>query len=134
MLHEFGLAVNSIFGGEAFFKYAGMIFSDKQTGYFDSEVYDKSRRQLHEHLVIDCIAAAVFAEERRTEVMEFLGIEPGSGNSGNKATGLMKLCTKFHRVRGVHVTPTVFVNGVESPDISSGWTIEQWEEKLGTVK
>ena len=32
--------------------------------------------------------------------------------------------------RAVHVTPTVFVNGIEAPDISSGWTAEEWRAKL----
>jgi hypothetical protein len=34
-----------------------------------------------------------------------------SGNSGNATTQAIKFATKYHRVRGVHVTPTVFVNG-----------------------
>ena len=31
---------------------------------------------------------------------------------------------------GVHVSPTVLFNGVPENSISSGWTIEQWEEWL----
>ncbi len=30
-----------------------------------------------------------------------------------QVTQHLKWATKFHRVRGVHVTPTVFVNGLE---------------------
>ena len=33
----------------------------------------------------------------------------------------------------VHVTPTVFLNGVVAPDVSSGWTADQWTEKLTGV-
>ena len=57
----------------------------------------------------------------------------GEGNSGNKITGQMKFAIKYHRVRSVHVTPTVFLNGVESPDISSGWAAAQWNEKLSSL-
>ena len=57
----------------------------------------------------------------------------GEGNSGNKTTVQMKFVIKYHRVRSVHVTPTVFLNGVESPDISSGWTVAQWHEKLSSL-
>eukprot|EP00401_Gymnodinium_catenatum_P045268 CAMPEP_0117556758 /NCGR_PEP_ID=MMETSP0784-20121206/51974_1 /TAXON_ID=39447 /ORGANISM="" /LENGTH=206 /DNA_ID=CAMNT_0005354043 /DNA_START=21 /DNA_END=641 /DNA_ORIENTATION=+ len=42
----------------------------------------------------------------------------------------MKWAVKYHRVRSVHVTPTVFINGTEAPDVGSGWTKEQWLEKL----
>ena len=63
--------------------------------------------------------------------MEMLTV--GEGNSGNKTTGQMKFAIKYHRVRSVHVTSTVFLNGVESPDISSGWTAEQWHEKIAAL-
>jgi hypothetical protein len=33
----------------------------------------------------------------------------------------------------VHVTPTVFVNGIEASDISSSWTLEQWENFLNPL-
>ena len=41
-------------------------------------------------------------------------------------TQALKWATKLHRVRGVHVTPTVHVNGLEAGIVSSGWTGEQW--------
>lgn len=37
---------------------------------------------------------------------------------------------KFHRSRSVHVTPTVFLNGIEATQVSSSWTLEQWSEFL----
>jgi hypothetical protein len=30
----------------------------------------------------------------------------------------------------VHVTPTVFINGIEAPDVSSRWSYKEWLEKL----
>lgn len=46
---------------------------------------------------------------------ERLRIEPSaSGNGGNATTQAVKFATKYHRARGVHVTPTVFVNGCVS--------------------
>ena len=33
-------------------------------------------------------------------------------------------------MRGVHVTPTVFINGIEAPDISSELSNNEWLEKL----
>ena len=75
------------------------------------------------------VAAATGLEAAK--IMEMLTV--GEGNSGNKTTGQMKFAIKYHRVRSVHVTPTVFLNGVESPDISSGWTAEQWHEKIAAL-
>jgi hypothetical protein len=57
-------------------------------------------------------------------------IVEGSLNTGNAATLDLKWATKYHRVRGVHVTPTVFLNGIEAPDVSSGWDADQWAAKI----
>ena len=40
----------------------------------------------------------------------------------------IKFVTKFHRMRGVHVTPTVYANGLEAVEVSSGWNVDQWKE------
>lgn len=37
---------------------------------------------------------------------------------------------KYQRKRGVHVTPTVFFNGIEQTQISSSWTPDDWVEFL----
>jgi hypothetical protein len=50
------------------------------------------------------------------------------GNEGNAMTQEIKWASKFHRTRGVHVTPTVFVNGIEAGVVSSSWTEEDWNK------
>eukprot|EP00435_Cladocopium_sp_Y103_P032240 s1318_g8.t1 len=50
----------------------------------------------------------------------------GLGNAGNAVTQHLKWAIKFHRVRGVHVTPTVFVNGLEAGIVSSDWSADEW--------
>ena len=42
----------------------------------------------------------------------------------------IKLHCRYHRRLGVHVTPTVFLNGEEATQISSSWTGQQWMEFL----
>ena len=54
----------------------------------------------------------------------------GSLNSGNGVTDDVKGIVKAARVIGVHVSPTVFFDGVEEKGISSSFTKEQWEEWL----
>ena len=39
-------------------------------------------------------------------------------------------CRRFCRKNGIHVSPTVYVNGLEDGRISSGWTLAQWQEYL----
>lgn len=50
----------------------------------------------------------------------------GVGNCGNETTQMVKWSTRYHRTRGVHVTPTVFVNGQEATKVSSGWSADEW--------
>ena len=45
----------------------------------------------------------------------------------------LKWSTRYHRVRSVHVTPTVFLNGLETPDISSSFTAAEWQDKINNI-
>jgi len=127
ILHEFALSVRSIFGDERFFIFCDWIWGDNQSDFFDDKTADKSRKEIYLHLMDG------FGLEggEKVQMDTFLAI--GEGNSGNQATQLVKWAVKYHRVRSVHVTPTVFVNGLEKGDISSGWTVEQWKEMLDSV-
>jgi hypothetical protein len=53
------------------------------------------------------------------------GLAQGYKNPGSEVTPQLKAAVKVHRKRGVHVTPTVFLNGVEAGDVSSGWSLER---------
>ena len=66
-----------------------------------------------------------------TNVRLFSFLAPQNGLG--EATKLLKFAIKHHRVRGVHVTPTVFVNSIEAPDISSSWNADKWMEKLKAI-
>lgn len=54
-------------------------------------------------------------------------------NAGNAVTGLLKLYIKKSRKSGVHVSPTIYVNGLEDGGISSGFTRDQWMEHLSPL-
>lgn len=56
--------------------------------------------------------------------------EDGGLNVGNGVTEDLKRMVKAARVVGVHVTPTVFFDGLEEKGISSSFTKEQWVEWL----
>jgi len=124
-MHEVSLAVKSI-DETKFFAAAAALF-DHQESFFDENVMDKTRRALYSELV------AIAAEStglNAADIASHLELIDSSPNCGSAVTLPMKFAAKYHRVRGVHVTPTVFMNGVEAPDISSGWSVEQWKDKV----
>ncbi|CAE7366947.1 unnamed protein product, partial [Symbiodinium sp. CCMP2456] len=119
-MHEAALAVLKIQGPEAFWAYAVEVCR-RQEEFFDDQTFEKSRLQIYKELVI--IANEMGFDS--SKIMARLQLA-GSGNSGNAVTQRMKWVTKFARTRGVHVTPTVFVNGLEAGIVSSDWKAEEW--------
>ena len=99
----------------------------KQTDFFDDQAKNLSRVQIYEKL------AAIGGESGYdiSSLSALLSLENVKGNEGlGNVTQYLKWAVKYHRVRGVHVTPTVFINGIEAPDVSSGWRDTEWLEKL----
>ena len=99
----------------------------KQTDFFDDQVKNLSRVQIYEKL------AAIGKESGYdiSSLATLLSLEDVTGNEGlGNVTQHLKWAVKYHRVRGVHVTPTVFINGIEASDVSSGWSDTVWLEKL----
>ena len=100
---------------------------DKQTDFFDDRAKNLSRIQIYEKL-------AVIGGESGYDISSLsalLSLKGVKGNDGlGNVTQYLKWAVKYHRMRGVHVTPTVFINGIEAPDVSSGWSYKEWLEKL----
>ena len=110
-------------------KAATYIFNvfDKQTDFFDDHAKDLSRIQIYEKLV----AIGGKSNYDVSSLSELLSLNDVTGNDGlGVVTQHLKWAVKYHRMRGVHVTPTVFINGIEAPDISSGSSKNEWLEKL----
>ncbi len=99
----------------------------RKTDFFDDHAKDLSRIQIYEKLV-------VIGGESNYDVSYLSGLLRLNDVKGNNGLGVvtqhLKWPVKYHRMRGVHVTPTVFINGIESPDISSGWSYNEWLEKI----
>jgi len=104
----------------------------RQKDFFDVKVVNESRNATYRRL------AEVGAESIEVDPQEMYGLmkvpeKPGKDgelNIGNQVTDDVKLITKMGRLTGVHVTPTVLLDGVEAKEISSSWTKEQWVEWL----
>lgn len=125
LLHEVALIVRKIYGEKKYFDFSTMLF-DNQKSFFDDVVWNKTKVEIYKELCdiaknIGCDVNEIQKLLQRVEV---------GHNSGNGITNELTKVVKFHRKRGVHVTPTVFINGIEATEISSSWTITQWLEFL----
>ncbi|KIW51354.1 hypothetical protein PV05_10086 [Exophiala xenobiotica] len=130
LVHEAGAAILKT-SPKSFWAFSEKLFQ-QQNDYFDVNVVNETRNNTYKRLAK--LAGSVDGVEEKT-VLDLLLVsdkpaEDGSLNIGNKATNDVKLMVKANRLTGVHVTPTVLFNGVEERSISSGWTVEQWEEWL----
>ncbi len=125
MVHEAALAVQQI-NPDAFYPFCNQIYLNFEE-FLDDKTADLSRHQIYQKLAELAKVPPINMDEKA--VMDKLRITK-PGNGGNAVTQAVKWVTRHHRVRGVHVTPTVFINGQEAGQVSSGWNIDQWAELI----
>ncbi|KAJ5675874.1 hypothetical protein N7462_008771 [Penicillium macrosclerotiorum] len=131
LTHEAGAAVLRL-APEKFWDFSATLFQH-QSEFFDVSVVNETRNKTYERLAR--IAGSVGVDEQ--SVLNLLTIpdtpdSTGQLNVGNQVTNDLKLMIKADRVVGVHVSPTVFFNGVEERGISSSFTAAQWGEWFAT--
>lgn len=106
--------------------YISAIYA-QQTDFFDDKIKDLSRTQLY-GMLAEIGSTCGYDPKALTSL---LSLESVQGNAGlGDVTQHLKWAVKHHRTRGVHVTPTVYINGIEAGDVSSGWTSEEWMDKI----
>ncbi|QPG76317.1 hypothetical protein FOA43_003703 [Brettanomyces nanus] len=123
--HEVALAVAQAYP-DKYWHFSTVLFNHIEE-FYDTELYETSRKQVYEKLIklatdnLDSIDAAT--------LWDLVEIKPSADgkphNSGNKVTADLKYFTKYQRTCGVHVTPTVFVNGVECSQIGSSTDVNK---------
>ena len=131
-----------------------------QENFFDEAVKDEGRNATYDRLAALAVEAITRTETRETadgetkkdesengqgmgksrddikssidrnQIMDLLKIGTHGSNAGNKVTADVKLMVKAARVAGVHISPTVFFDGVEEKGISSSFTSDQWKDWL----
>jgi protein-disulfide isomerase len=120
-VHEAALAVKQVCP-EAYTTYLNAVYTAFDKGeYNDDKTWDKSRLQIYDDLL-----ALVPSNVDAAKVKSLLMPTGTGGNEGNAMLQEIKWAVKTHRTRGVHITPTVFVNGLEASVVSSGWTAAEW--------
>lgn len=125
-VHEAGIAVG-IIQPNKFWEFSKILFKESEK-FYDLNTKDKSRTQIVGELAD--LAAKVGVDEAK--VADLLSIQSPNGalNGGSKVTNDLKAFIRVGRQNGIHVTPTVVVNGLADPSISSSFTTEQWLQKL----
>ncbi|KZN87712.1 hypothetical protein EN45_062730 [Penicillium chrysogenum] len=122
LTHEAGAAVLRL-APEKFWQFSAALFQN-QAEFFDVSVVNETRNKTYERLAK--IAGSIGVDVH--EVLALLVIpetsnSPDELNAGNQLANDMKWMTKANRVVGVHVTPTIFFNGVEERGISSSFKL-----------
>ena len=125
-----------------------MALSAESPKYYDAEIYSLTRAEFYDKIA--GFGADVIVGDRsdlkrndvKKRILQYL-IPPTQrgGNFPEEASvtfgsrpdddenalfPMTRQVVKFQRKRGVHVTPTVFFNGIEQMQISSSWSKDEW--------
>lgn len=133
ILHDVSFAVSRV-KPELFWKVSRAFF-DNMTQFYDTEIEDKSRRELTREviaLVGQVPGISGTDVERITELVAVAGVKAdGSANNvGNGVAKDSKYFARYARTLGVHVTPSVLVNGIYMAQIESSTAAEKIIEIL----
>ena len=97
----------------------------RQRELFDEHIEDKSQVEIYQKIL------SIVHEETQIQLdLEQFRIKRTEANAGNALTTDVKYHIKYARKHAVHVSPTVFIDGLEDSEISSSWTNEQWTKYL----
>lgn len=124
-IHEMSLALLRLHGEAGFLDFTNWFWSPEQQGvYVDRAMWNLSINQIREKLIADYTKARAIPKE--AEPLKHLLSHLETDDGGNPLVRDLKNVIRFHRSRGIHVSPTAHVNGIEASAISSSWTNEQW--------
>lgn len=130
LLHEASLVIAKL-DSSIFLKFSFELFT-KIEEFYDTAISDLTRNQIYEK-IYNLVISPKFPQISKKTFLENLSIEKTTSNhhnSGNTVTNDLKYFTKVGRQNGIHVTPTVLVNGYKDGSIESSTPIDKLEEIL----
>lgn len=122
-MHTAVLAVRALKGKEAALDFCLALY-EAHDDFTDEAVADETRLATMSRLVA---LAGVVVQER---LEELLPLTTKDQEDHKTIEQVLKWTILQHRTRGVHTTPTVFVHGIEAPQVTSSWTTDQWAQML----
>ncbi|EMR11404.1 hypothetical protein PNEG_00427 [Pneumocystis murina B123] len=128
LVHEAVLAVSKLSENRTV-DFIAELF-EHQEEYFDTALVEESRLNTYKRLSLLAENAINIDRNKFLDLLHIENVKVGEKgyNVGNKVTTDLKLHIKNGRSRSVHVSPTVFYNGVMNDSISSSWTFDNWKE------
>ncbi|KAM3125749.1 hypothetical protein CJJ07_000340 [Candidozyma auris] len=139
LLHEYSVVVAQLLrekeadkSNELFWNISKVIFENKEE-FYDSTTAELTRNQIYKKINDTVFAGVKELPFGKNDVIKKLEIQPSksvsdANNDGNDATADIKYFTKYLRGVGVHVTPTVSIDGIVEPGVSSGSSPEELEK------
>lgn len=131
--HEAGLAVGTLSGHDAFFKFSDELFAVAKDRFFDANTFDMTRNDLIKGVCEIASTTATADPEEVKKLLAMLVVQDENSvyakNPGTSMTQDLKFHTKFARQNGIHVSPTTTLNGLIF-ESSSSWGLEEWKEAL----
>ncbi|KAI3403366.1 hypothetical protein KGF56_003787 [Candida oxycetoniae] len=119
---------------ELFWKFSKVVFENREH-FYDTSNIDLTRNEVYEQIyavVSQNLDLGVEKDKLLSELVIRKSKEPS--NEGNGATADVKYFTKYLRNTGIHVTPTVVIDGIVEDTISSGASehdlVKAFESKL----
>eukprot|EP00123_Amoebidium_parasiticum_P006231 comp17231_c1_seq1/m.16254 comp17231_c1_seq1/g.16254 ORF comp17231_c1_seq1/g.16254 comp17231_c1_seq1/m.16254 type:complete len:198 (-) comp17231_c1_seq1:166-759(-) len=118
---EAAIAASKLAPGK-FYQIARVLY-DNQENFKEKVAYNKGRLQATEEIA-DLLAPLGVDKAKFMDAMEV------KTNGVSSVVNDFKWFVKYSRHHHVHVSPTALINGLPNPNVSSGWTTNQWLEAL----
>jgi len=131
LVHEAAMAVCLLTQDvDTFWKFAKALF-EARPQFDDVACVKEGRNQTYRRLAKLAHDAVGVSADAVFDLLKIPEEVPATGGLlGNKVTGDVKRTIRFNRKLGIHVTPTVLLDGIEEPAIDSSFSPEQWEAWL----
>lgn len=130
LVHEASLAVAQL-DPDSFLQFSYHLFKDIKE-YYDTATADLTRNQIYNKIYDVSIGpnGPKFTKEQFLGKLVIKTTTSDHQNSGNAVSNDLKVFTRIGRQNGVHVTPTVLVNGYKDGSVESSTPISEIEAKL----
>lgn len=123
MLNEFSLAVSQLCSEkdpQLFWKVSKSLFVNKEK-FYDTSTVNLTRNEIYEQIwsVVSGDIEMPFSKDQVLSKVKIPTDSPEADNEGNGVTKDVKYFTRYARTLGVHMTPTVSVDGIMNNLIES---------------
>lgn len=127
-MHQAAIAVChlSSHSSSVFWSYTKALMAH-QADYFDEPTVDETPNATKQRLASDAEKWTQGAV-KASDIFDLIVAK--EGNKGSKVDADLKLQVKYHRQNSVHVTPTVALDGIIDPSVSSSFGKDEWTKWL----